>query len=239
MARSNDLDTIAPDDPIIEVSKNPPTSGEKENTPPVKEETISPIMMENDEDNEVRSILGHTTGPLSATLVFPNYFNFSEKSDNEVIYTALRPHWFTNVPWIFLTIIMLLAPIIIKTVPIKPILSSNIFSLILIFWYLVTFTFSLEKFISWYFNIFIITNMRVIDIDVHNLLDRKFAEAQICMIQDLSYKVSGVSQTFLNYGSIKIETAGESPDITFEKIAAPGKVMKLLQGLCQNVTPNK
>lgn len=215
MTRSNDLDIIAPDDPVTE------------------------NIEKYDACEKVREILGHTTGPLSSTLIFPDYFDFSEKNEGEIIYTVLRPHWYTNVSWILLTILMLIAPLVVRSLRINFILSTNIFTLVFLFWYMITFAFTLQKFISWYFDIFIITNFRVIDIDVHNLLDRKFSEAQIDKIQDINYKVAGLSQTFFNYGTLKIETAGENPDIEFEKIAAPGKIMKLLQGLCQNVSTNK
>lgn len=225
MTRSNNLDAIAPDDPVIEEAQNLSTEKEEQ-----KEDE------QNSTHEEVRDILGHTTNPLSSMIVFPDYFNFIERNDNEVIFTVLRPHWFTNLSWILLSIVMFIAPIIVKLLPINVNIPGNIFTLITLFWYLITFSFTLEKFISWYFDLSIITNTRVIDIDVKNLLDRKFTEAQIKKIQDISYKVAGVSQTFFNYGSIKIETAGENPNIEFEKVAFPNKVTKLLERLYKNVT---
>lgn len=230
MTRSNDLDNIAPDDPIIES----------------KSEEKKEILLETDtnakekcQSDKVRELLGHTKSPFSPTLVYPDIFDFSERDSDEKIYVVLRPHWFTNVHWILTAFFMFFIPIFYSSITSTPPVPANIMMFIYLFWYLAIFAYSLEKFISWYFDIFIITNNRVIDIDVHNLLDRKFTEAQLKKIQDTSYKVSGVSQTIFNYGSVKVETAGENPDIVFEKISHPEKIIKLLQHLSQNAYKHK
>ena len=221
MTRAKDLDNIAPDDPIT--------------TSPVSEKsTIKDTTNYVDiKDDVIRQILGHTKHPLSSTLIYPHFFNFSERGEDETIYVVIRSHWFTNVYWILIAILMIFAPSIIKMFPIKIPLPLDLSIIIFLFWYLVTLAFILEKFISWYFDIFIISNLRVIDIDVNNILNRSFKEAQIDRIQDMSYKVVGVSQTLFNYGTVVIETAGENPEISFEKIANPAKVLKVLQHLTQ------
>mgnify|MGYP001293466430 CR=1 FL=1 len=231
MTRSTDLDIIAPDDPITES-----LSKEK------KEEILPEIKTETKEEcksDRVRELLGHTKSPFSPTLIYPDIFDFSERDSDEKIYVVLRPHWFTNIHWILTAVIMFFAPIFYANIGSHIPIPANIMMFIYLFWYLAIFAYSLEKFISWYFDIFIITNNRVIDIDVHNLLDRKFTEAQLKKIQDTSYKVSGVSQTIFNYGSVKVETAGENPDIIFEKISHPEKIIKLLQHLSQNAYKHK
>ncbi|HPD44678.1 MAG TPA: hypothetical protein PK131_00675 [Candidatus Woesebacteria bacterium] len=216
--RAGNLDTIAPDDKIIKTEKN-------ENV----QEDLTPI----------RRILGHTRNSFSSTLICPNFFDFSERSEGEIIYVVLRPHWFTNISWILLSLVMFLAPLILKLLAVEISLPGNLFLLIIIFWYMVTLAFALEKFISWYFDLSIITNLRVIDMDIFNLLNRKFTEAEIKNIQDIDYRLAGASQTFFNYGSVRIETAGERPNLVFEKIAAPDKILKLLQELCHHGSFNQ
>lgn len=99
------------------------------------------------------------------------------------------------------------------------------------FWYLITFISAFENFLSWYFDLFIVTNHRVIDIDFNNLLNRHFAEADLSAIQDTSSSIKGVLGTFFNFGDVLIQTAGETNQINFEKIANPEKVIKLLKEL--------
>jgi hypothetical protein len=49
------------------------------------------------------------------------------------------------------------------------------------------------------------------------------------MIQDVSSRVAGISQTMFNYGDLRIQTAGEIPELSFEKVPNPDKVIKVLQ----------
>ena len=77
----------------------------------------------------------------------------------------------------------------------------------------------------------IITDKRVIDVDFNNLLVKKFSEARLLMIQDITSKVSGLFQTIFNYGKVKVQTAGETPEIIFEDIPNPEKIIRTLQVL--------
>jgi len=210
MPRSTDLDTIAPDDSVV--SSPPPVikKSKKKKHHPAPSSRI-------DYRQKITQILGHTTNPLSSFLVNPKVFSFQEKDDEEQILLVLRPHWFTNVSWITITLILLSLPTFFGSV----------------FYYLVTFIYAFEKFLGWYFNVFIITDERVVDIDFNNLLVKKFSEAKLSMIQDVTSKVIGFFPTILNYGHVLIQTASEVPEIDFNNVPNPEKIIKALQQLRQ------
>ena len=144
---------------------------------------------------------------------------------------AARPHWINNLSWIILTVLMIFVPLFFKYFtfinffPIRYQLSA------LIFWYLITFIYAFEKFLSWYFNLFLVTNQRVVDIDFNNLLNKHFATANLEMIQDTSSSVRGLFGTFFNFGDVLIQTASEKNQIKFEKVPNPEKIIKLLKEL--------
>jgi len=215
MIRSKDLDKVAPDDPIAPASKPSPSAL------PV----ITPLKQ------KVYDIAGHATSPLSPFLVNPKKITFAEKNDGEEILIALRSHWFTNVSWILITILMSFAPSFLRYVPLLNSFPPSYQFIAVLFWYLVAFAFAFEKFLAWYFDISLITNRRVVDIDFNNLLDKKFSEADLRNIQDVSSQISGVSQTIFNYGTVLIQTASEVNVIIFEKVPNPNKIIKVLQEL--------
>jgi len=124
-----------------------------------------------------------------------------------------------------------LAPSLLKFVPLISDIPAKFQMLGVMAWYLVTFAFAFEKFLSWWFDVYIITDERVIDIAFNNLLDKKFSEAKLSMIQDITSRVSGVSQTMFNYGTVFIQTAAEVPEINFEMVPHPEKIIKILQVL--------
>lgn len=212
MPRVSNVDAVAPDNP------------------PIVETTPSPVVNLNIND-KVYEIFGHTKNSLSSSLVFPKVFSFAEQDDDETILIALRPHWFTNVGWILIAIFMFFVPVFLKYVPLLSSFSPNYQFMAIVFWYLITFIFAFEKFLSWYFDVYIITNERVIDISFENLLNKKFAEAEITKIQDVSSEVIGFTQTIFNYGRILIQTASEVNQLHFENIPNPDKIIKVIEEL--------
>ncbi|MCX6726258.1 MAG: PH domain-containing protein [Candidatus Shapirobacteria bacterium] len=227
MPRVSDVDTIAPDDPVVTKTKKVKKTVQAS---VVDYQNSNPNAQFRDKINE---ILGHTTNPLSAFLVNPKVFSFEEKADDEAILLVLRPHWFTNVGWILTTIVLIFIPMFLPLSTIFSGFPANYMFVTIIFWYVVTFIFAFEKFLSWYFNVFIITDERVVDIDFNNLLVKKFSEAKINMIQDVTSNVVGLLPTMFNFGNVLIQTAAEINEITFENVPNPEKVIKVLQQLRQ------
>ncbi len=251
MPRTGDLDTIAPDDavsPASSPSKKPsispaPSANSSSNKPKTKKAKsplssnptpppppVSPVA---EIRKTIDDLLGRTSHPLSAFLAKPKVFSFQERDAQEEIILVVRRHWFTNLGWIMATIVMIFAPLTLRLFPLLDFLPTNFQFIAILFWYTVTFAYAFEKFISWYFNVGIITDERVVDIDFNNLLDKKFSDAKISMIQDVTSRVSGVSQTLFNYGSVFIQTAAEVPEIEFEKVPSPDRIIKILQQLRQ------
>jgi len=219
MNRAKDLDAVAPDDQVAEGVVNKGGRKVLKSKSPVDPELRQ----------KVYDILGKTKHPLSSFLVRPQVFSFQEKDDEEEILLAMRPHWITNVGWIVVTLAMVFGPALIKSFALLDELPVKYQLLGGLFWYMATFAFAFEKFLSWYFDVYIITDERVIDIDFNNLLDKKFSEAKLSMIQDVTSRQIGVSQTMFNYGSVLIQTAAEINQIHFDRIPNPEKVVKVLQ----------
>jgi len=244
MPRAKNLDLIAPDDPVITTkpknskpvtkvnpkppiksSPKPPSKPKK--TPPVSKSTSSRDLKFRQKVYQL--IQGITKSPLSSFLVRPKVFTFNARDDGEEIILVLRRHWFTNIPWIITGILMIFAPFLLLTFSLWSIFPPDYRLILAIFWYLLTFAVAFENFLSWYFNVFILTEERVIDIDFFNLLDKKMSEAKISMIQDVTSKTSGLTQTLFNYGSVIIQTASELPLIRINKVPNPDLVLQVLQ----------
>lgn len=230
MNRSKDLDIIAPDDPVIS-SKNPTTVTYKPESPsttlPQKEAKIE----DNTFKEEVYNLLGHSKSPFSNFLVNPKVLTFSEQDEDEVIYLAVRPHLISNLSWIGLSILMLIVPLFFSYLNFFDFLPVSYRFSAVFFWYLITFIFSFEKFLSWYFDFYLITNKRIVDISFNNLLNKHFAQTDISMIQDVSSSIKGIMGTFFNFGDLLIQTASEINQINFEKVPNPQKIIKLIKEL--------
>lgn len=172
---------------------------------------------------------GH--GRFSAFWMYPERVNFETKEANEKVILLLRKHPITNLGWILLAGVMLLAPSLLDRLNVFSTLPGSFQIIINLAWYLVTLAFIMESFLDWFFNVYIVTNLRVIDIDFVNLIYKNVSDANIDKIQDVSYNMGGVGRTIFNYGDVIIQTAAEIEEFDFEAIPNPAKVAKIIEDL--------
>lgn len=99
-----------------------------------------------------------------------------------------------------------------------------------IFWaILVLGIFALVKtLIVWRLTAVVITNKRVIDFDQHSLFMRQISEAPFANIQDISLEQKGFWAMVLNFGTIKIQTAGAQNVLELQFIRHPRRAQELL-----------
>ena len=226
MNRSKDLDTIAPDDLTVEA--------DSKSTPSVKSTPKNKKKKTNEElevKESVNDILENCKGNLCSFLVNPKAFDFPEREEDEEIYLTIRSHWLINLKWVSLAILMVIAPIFFHFLDFFSSMPFKYQTISVIFWYILTFIYSFEHFISWYFDVFIITDRRLVDIKFNNLLNKHFAEVDFIRIQDVSSSIKGILATFFNFGSVLIQTASEINQMTLRNVPKPEKIIKLLQEL--------
>ncbi len=172
-------------------------------------------------------------GPLTTYAMHPDGLRFETQEEQEEVILFLREHLIVLLPTILLGIIMVVAPTILFPLFFRflhlPIDVPTGYLIVgTVFWYVVTFGFLLAQFLHWFFNIYIVTNERVVDIDFVNLLYKEFSEARLAKIQDLSFTAGGVFAAIFNYGSVHVQTAGEMPNFVFEKVRNPEQIVKTI-----------
>lgn len=174
---------------------------------------------------------GHTHSPLASYSFMPEKVDFEIRDNEEKTVLLLRKHPITNIPWILLFLLMFFAPIVLANFPILEFLPDNFRFVAILGWYLITVAYALESFLSWFFNVYIITDERIVDIDFHNLIYKEISDANIDRIQDVTYKMGGVIRTIFNYGDVFIQTAAEVPSFEFLAVPRPSEVARVLQNL--------
>ncbi len=180
--------------------------------------------------------LSYRKAMLGAFIVEPEGVKFETQDDSEQVLLFLRQHPVTNMGWIFAVIILVFIPVFISPVIISSGLLSaqvplGLYIILPLVWYLGTFGYAFTSFLYWYFNIYIVTNKRIVDIDWLNLLFRQVSSAQIEKIQDVTYKMGGILDSFFNFGSVFIQTAGPDPNFEFEAVPNPERVVRKINEL--------
>lgn len=174
---------------------------------------------------------GRTHNPLAAFSYRPDKTSFETQEPEEKIILLLRQHPVTNIPWILLAASLALTPSLLGFVPLATLFPEQFQLGALLLWYLLTVAIVLQGVLSWFFNVYIVTDERVVDVDFYNLIYREISDAKIDKIQDVTYKVGGVFQTLFNYGDILIQTAGTISNFEFLKVPNPAEVARVLQKL--------
>lgn len=80
------------------------------------------------------------------------------------------------------------------------------------------------SYIGWYFSLFIMTDQRFIQIKQKGLFHRSVADLGLSQIQSVNYEVSGLQETLLGFGTIKMQTY--VGDLTLHDVHHPAKIQK-------------
>ncbi len=178
--------------------------------------------------------------PLTCFAVNLSGVRFETQQDDEEVILFLRQHIIVNVPWIIIAIVFLLAPLvffpmILANLKLPFAIPAGYILVGILLWYLATTGFILMSFLRWFFNIYIVTNERIVDIDFIHILYKEFSEARLVNIQDITYNTGGIFESFFNYGNVLIQTAGTQPNFDFLSVPRPNTVVQTVSELVEKV----
>lgn len=169
--------------------------------------------------------------PLGSIIFCPENLKFESMDSEEKVVLFLRKHFVTNIPWMLMSAILFLIPSFISGLELFNEIPSNFKFVFILIWYLIATAYTLESFLTWFFNVYIVTDERVIDVDFYNLIYKEVSDANIDRIQDVTYNMGGVVRAMFNYGDVLIQTASEVPNFEFLAVPQPDKVVRVLQDL--------
>lgn len=196
---------------------------------PHKKKTKSESVAEAEKYSSILREAARASSAFASYCPKPAHVGFDLQHDDEPVLMMLRQHPIVNLPWILISMLLVLAPIIIlPLVPLLDFLPGNFRFIAMLGWYTIIFGYALEQFLVWFFNIYIITDERIIDVDFYNLLFKRVSEAKLENIEDITSSNSGLLQSIIDFGDVRIQTAAEIPQIEFERVPHPDKVAKFL-----------
>lgn len=164
-------------------------------------------------------------------------FHFDGQNPDEEVLHVIHRHWFNiivNFIPIFLMILILLASHLLLPV-FFPVLklgtSGQLFLFIESIFAMIIWVLLFLIWIDYYFDVWIITTKRVVDIEQKGLFSREVSEVRYDKIQDISTEVRGIIPTILDYGNVLIQTAAEKEKFVFMQVADPYQIKDILMHL--------
>lgn len=167
-----------------------------------------------------------------------NYF--AGQNRDEKILHVIRRHWVAFIPVILYFAVCFFLPVILYLVYFQIFISypKTIYYIITIIfssWDFVVIWFTFRAWIEFYFDVTIITTNHLVDINQGGLFHRKVSEQSFLVVQDVSSRMKGILQTFFKYGTVFVETAGESPNFVMNNIPNPNEVSDIIMNLHKKI----
>ncbi|KKR21249.1 MAG: PASTA domain containing protein [Candidatus Moranbacteria bacterium GW2011_GWA2_39_41] len=166
-----------------------------------------------------------------------SHIHFKGQKDDETIILVIRRHWFNILQQLFLVFLMI--GFLFGSLTYLPILfpvlntssAHDLFIFLANSFAIVTWIILFLVWIDYYFDVWIITSRRIVNIDQKGLFIRTISELEFDKIQDVTTEVKGIIPTFLNFGNVFVQTAGEKERFIFQQIPDPYAVKDLIMNL--------
>lgn len=155
---------------------------------------------------------------------------FETQEEGETVVLVLRAHPVTQIPWVVNSVVILVLLIILdlflsNVLTLGQIIFTNVFVIAVILAYI------WHNFLLYFFNVGVITNKRILDMDFFGILYREVSEANINRVEDITAKSVGYFGSVFNYGNVFIQTAGALVNIEFISVPAPGEAVRIINSI--------
>lgn len=185
---------------------------------------------------DVPAVFKNPVHLFSAFRKDPDGITFRDQENQETILLFIRHSFITNIRWIIVGIFLTILPLLISLSvgffqnPL-PSLPGKFYLMIGALYYLFVATYFYINFITWHFNIALVTNRRIIDINFSNLVYKDVAATKLNLVQDVSFAQVGAIRTFFDYGDVLVQTAGTLDNFTFESAPQPENIVHIIEDL--------
>lgn len=157
---------------------------------------------------------------------------------DESIFIFARPYILAFLPWLTLGISLVLGGLffaIFIPTAFPELLSRpsdyNIFVIMVSAYFLLIIPFFTVGFIDYYYDLLIVTDRRMLDIDQNSLFSRSVSELALEQVEDVSSPTTGILQTLFDYGDVVVQTAGAKEKFTFKGVARPRQITNIILDL--------
>lgn len=176
---------------------------------------------------------------FGSVAILPEEIKFESQNPHEKVFILLRAHFLSNIGNQIMNFITALLPLIVKFVilfydikiPAIPYYKTSYLVFFLCVYYTLILTSFFANFVEWYFNIYLITNERIVDFDFVPFSHHKISEAGLASIEDVTQQSIGFLPMLFNYGDVFVQTAAEKQQFDFINVPDPSWVRDKIMDL--------
>ncbi len=170
----------------------------------------------------------------------PSFYEkaLKDRRPDEHVVTVVRHHWFVLLRDTIGIFFLFLIPFFVVSFVVGTILAANpsivlsagfglFFSALwaLLMWHLL-----FMRWTDFYFDMWIVTNLRIVDIDQRGLFHRDVTTLlDLDHIQDINTKTVGIIGSVLNFGTLMLQTSGAKVEFIIDEVGHPQQVEKMIR----------
>lgn len=205
--------------------------------------------------NNLSNILPRRERKLFGILdIYPEDVSFNSQDPGESIYILMRSHIAVNIGWVVKFIFGLLFPticfllyrlfgLVLISQDIEPLALITLmpfFNWVMLgmLYYSLMFSYALTNFLDWYFDVYLVTNLRILHVDFKVFTGKSVAEAALANIEDVSTSIVGFLPSFFDYGDVLVQTAAEKTKFNLRALANPSWFRDVITDL-SNLAKNR
>ncbi len=165
-------------------------------------------------------------------------YHFQGQHDGERVQEVIHRHWFnilTHFIAVFLLTFALLGSLIFVSLLFPELgeKQGRFFLFVENTLFVFLWLYSFLIWIDYYFDVWIITDERIINIEQKGLFVRHTSELKFSNVQDVTTIVQGLIPTVLNYGDVLVQTAAEEERFVFRQVPDPYRIKDRIMRLSQ------
>ena len=171
-------------------------------------------------------------------MLSPGHYYPEQAAAAEPVVLFVRRHWFSFIGWVLLIVVMTLIPIaLLIGLGIGDGLggfSPSVRAIVIVgtsMYLLMTLAIFLVAWIDFYLDTTIVTEKRLVDVHQNGLFNHRVSEQSLLKVQDVTVRIRGPWQTFFQYGTVYVETAGEAPNFEMNNLPRPHHVANTITEL--------
>jgi uncharacterized membrane protein YdbT with pleckstrin-like domain len=156
--------------------------------------------------------------------------------DNEEhIIKIVRKHWYSiavgSVPLVvagFLPVVIFIVLLFFREyLPVEEMQQHISVSMVLYvssLWWLILWMSFFYNLTDYYLDAWIITNKRIVHVEQKGLFSRRISTVSLDRIQDVTSSVHGIIATWLRFGNVRVQSAGEMQKFLIDSVPDPNEI---------------
>lgn len=160
--------------------------------------------------------------------------HIKDQYPDEEILLYLHRHWIIFAGHLVVLGVLILIPIVIFVIgpSLLPIAFeppwSGLILLVALLYIMFVWLYFFVAWVDYYLDSWIVTNRRVLNIEQIGLFRRVISVQSLGNVQDVTSEKIGALRTFLDFGNVEVQTAGEAPRFLFEDVKDPDRVRNII-----------